>query len=451
MSAFWSANALLPDGWAQDVRFIMAGSQIAAVETGVPAHPGDETHQITLPGLANVHSHAFQRGMAGLAEHRGGKSDDNFWSWREVMYRFVDRLTPDDMEAIAAMAYMEMLETGYTHVGEFHYLHNDADGRAYADPAEMASRIVAAAHATGIGLTLLPVFYAHSNFGGMAPHHGQRRFVNDADSFERLLAACAPLLTDGHQLGIAPHSLRAVTANELAALIGMHPQGPIHIHAAEQQKEVQDSLAFSGQRPVEWLLDHAGLDPRWCLIHATHLTDEEIDRLATSGAVAGLCPITEANLGDGIFPALRFLGAGGRIGIGTDSNILIDPAQELRALEYSQRLAHQGRNILSSDTYPSVARGLFDAALAGGGQAMGITPGLAIGNAADFVTQNAAHPVLHGRTGDQLLDSWIFAARNTCIDTVWKRGKKLVSGGRHRASESVTRRYLKVVDRIMTE
>jgi formiminoglutamate deiminase len=429
----------------------MAGSQIASVETGVPARPSDETHKITLPGLANVHSHAFQRGMAGLAENRGRHSEDNFWSWREVMYRFVDGLTPDGMEAVAAMAYMEMLETGYTHVGEFHYLHNDVHGQAYADPAEMAARIAAAAQATGIGLTLLPVFYAHSNFGGIDPHHGQRRFVHDVDSFARLLAACAPLLADGDRLGIAPHSLRAVTPEELTALIGMHPQGPIHIHAAEQQKEVQDSLAFSGQRPVEWLLDHADIDHRWCLIHATHLTDFETDRLATSGAVAGLCPITEANLGDGIFPALRFLGAGGRIGIGTDSNILIDPAQELRALEYSQRLAHQGRNVLASDTYLSVARRLFEAALAGGGQAMGITPGLAIGNAADFVTLNAAHPVLHGRTGDQLLDSWIFAARNTCIDTVWKRGKKLVSGGRHRANENVTRRYLKVVDRIMTE
>jgi formiminoglutamate deiminase len=451
MSAFWSSIALLPDGWAQGVRFIMADGRIESLATGVLARPGDESHQIALPGLANVHSHAFQRGMAGLAENRGGSSDDNFWSWREVMYRFVDRLTPDDMEAVAAMAYMEMLETGYTHVGEFHYLHNDAEGRAYADPAEMAARIAAAAQATGIGLTLLPVFYAHSNFGGMAPHHGQRRFVNDVDSFERLLAACWPLLTDGDQLGIAPHSLRAVTPGELTALTAMHPQGPIHIHAAEQQKEVQDSVTFSGQRPVEWLLGHTDIDERWCLIHATHLTDSETDRLATSGAVAGLCPITEANLGDGIFPALRFLGAGGRIGIGTDSNILIDPAQELRALEYSQRLAHQKRNVLASDDCPSVARRLFDATLMGGAQAMGIAPGLAVGHAADFVTLNAAHPVLHGRTGDQLLDSWVFAARNNCVDTVWKRGKKLVSGGRHRENESVTRRYLKVVDRIMTE
>lgn len=451
MPAFWSATALLPAGWAQNVRFTLADGLIASVETNTPARPGDEVHQITLPGLANVHSHAFQRGMAGLAEHRGGNSDDNFWSWREVMYRFLDRLTPDDMEAIAALAYAEMLETGYTHVGEFQYLHNDVDGRAYADPAEMAGRIAAAAGATGIGLTLLPVFYAHSNFGGAAPNHGQRRFIKDIDSFGRLLEASRPLLSNGDQLGIAPHSLRAVTSDELAALIALHPQGPIHIHAAEQQKEVADSLAWSGQRPVEWLLDHVGLDERWCLIHATHLINAETDALAASGAVAGLCPITEANLGDGIFPALRFLEAGGRIGTGTDSNILIDPAQELRGLEYSQRLAHRARNVLASDAHLSVARRLFDATLTGGAQAMGISPGLAVGHAADFVTLNPAHPALHGRKGDQLLDNWIFAARNSCIDTVWKRGRKVVSGGQHFDSAAVTARYLKVVDRIMCE
>jgi formimidoylglutamate deiminase len=449
MSAFWSATALLPGGWAQNVRFIVADGRIASLETDKPSDPSDETHQITLPGLANVHSHAFQRGMAGLAEHKGGNSDDNFWSWREVMYRFLDRLTPDDMEAIAAMAYTEMLETGFTHVGEFHYLHNDLDGRAYADPAEMAARIAAAARSTGIGLTLLPVFYAHSNFGGQAPNHGQRRFIRDLDSFARLLEACRVLLSDGDQLGIAPHSLRAVTPDELTALIAMHSQGPIHIHAAEQQKEVEDSLAFSGKRPVEWLLDRVALDERWCLIHATHLNDAETDALAASGAVAGLCPVTEANLGDGIFPALRFMAAGGRIGTGTDSNILIDPAQELRGLEYSQRLAHQARNVLANDTHPSVARRLFQATLAGGAQAMGIVPGLAVGHPADFVTLDAAHPALHGRTGDQLLDNWIFAARHGCIDTVWKRGQKLVAGGHHRNSADITARYLKTVDRIM--
>ncbi len=449
MPAFWFATALLPAGWASDVRLLVKDGQITAVETGATPHPEDERHAIAIPGLANVHSHAFQRGMAGLAEHRGFSSDDNFWSWREVMYRFLDRLTPDDVEAISAMAYAEMLESGYLHVGEFHYLHNDAAGQAYANPAEMAARVAHAAHQTGIGITLLPVFYAHSNFGGQAPNHGQRRFIHSLDSFAALLEACQPLLSAGDRLGIAPHSLRAVTDDELTALVAMHPSGPIHIHAAEQQKEVQDSFAFSGQRPVEWLLDHADVDQNWCLIHATHLTDKETDALAASGAVAGLCPITEANLGDGIFPALRYLNAGGRIATGTDSNILIDPAQELRALEYSQRLAHQARNVLASAAHPSTARALFEATLAGGAQAMGIAQGLAPGNAADFVTLNADHPALHGRKGDQLLDNWVFAARGNCVDTVWKRGLQLVSGGRHSHREPITARYLKVIERII--
>ncbi len=451
MSAFWFATALLPTGWASDVRISVKDGWITAVEPGAAAHPADACHAIAIPGLANVHSHAFQRGMAGLAEHRGGAGagDDNFWSWREVMYRFLDRLTPDDVEAIAAMAYAEMLEGGYLHVGEFHYLHNDAQGQAYANPAEMAARVTHAAHQTGIGITLLPVFYAHSNFGGQAPNHGQRRFIHSLDSFAALLDACRPLLSAGDRLGIAPHSLRAVTGEELAALVATHPDGPIHIHAAEQQKEVQDSIAFSGLRPVEWLLAHADLDERWCLIHATHLTDQETDALATSGAVAGLCPITEANLGDGTFPALRYLQAGGRIATGTDSNILIDPAQELRALEYSQRLAHQARNVLASKAQPSTARALFEATLEGGAQALGLTQGLAIGNAADFVTLTADHPALHGRTGDQLLDNWVFTARGNCIDTVWKRGKQVVSGGRHRDAEPITARYLKVIERII--
>ena len=310
MPAIWFKTALLPSGWANDVRISVSDGLISAVEIDTLADADDECHAIAVPGLANVHSHAFQRGMAGLAEYRGGEGDD-FWSWREVMYRFLDQLNPDDVEAICAMAYIEMLEGGYTHVGEFHYLHNDETGKRYADPAEMTGRVAAAASAVDIGLTLLPVFYAHSNFGGGAPNHGQRRFISDLDGFAKLLEASDQLLSRGDRLGIAPHSLRAVTELEMAALAEMHPQGPIHIHAAEQEKEVEDSIAWSGVRPVEWLLDHADIDARWCLIHATHLTDAEVDALAASGAVAGLCPITEANLGDGIFPAKRYLAAGG--------------------------------------------------------------------------------------------------------------------------------------------
>ena len=448
MASLWFKTALLPTGWADNVRLTIADGKFHSVEIDAAAQPGDECHAIAVPGLCNVHSHGFQRGMAGLSEHRG-TGDDDFWSWREVMYRFLDRLTPDDVQAICAMAYVEMLETGYTRVGEFHYLHNGPDGERYSDPAEMAGRVVTAAEAAGIGLTLLPVFYAHSDFGGAAPKPGQRRFLSSIDNFQTLLDASAALLPADGVLGIAPHSLRAVTGEELGLLVAMHPQGPIHIHAAEQVKEVEASIAFSGARPVEWLLDQVGLDERWCLIHATHLTGAETDALAASGAVAGLCPITEANLGDGIFPAMRYLAAGGRIATGTDSNILIDPAQEIRALEYSQRLAHRARNVLGEAGQPSIAGRLFNAALAGGGQAIGVPQGIATGKSADFITLNEQHPSLHGRRGDYLLDSWIFAARTGCVDSVGRRGNRLVSGGHHRDAEAVSVQYKATLDRIL--
>ena len=448
MAALWFNSALLPSGWARDVRIVIADGVISDVQTGKSAQPDDERHAVAIPGLSNVHSHAFQRGMAGLAEHRGA-NDDDFWSWREVMYRFLDHLDPDDVEAISAMAYVEMLETGYTRVGEFHYLHNDAKGARYSAPAEMAGRIVAAAETSGIGLTLLPVFYAHSDFGGAPPNHGQRRFINDLDSFAQLLDACEGLISLDSTLGIAPHSLRAVTTEELGALVDMRKDGPIHIHAAEQVKEVAASLAFSGARPVEWLIENAGVDKRWCLIHATHLTESETDALAASGAVAGLCPVTEANLGDGIFPASRFLEAGGLIATGTDSNVLIDPAQELRMLEYSQRLSHRGRNLLAGDLHPSVGRRLFDAALSGGAQALGTQQGIAAGMPADIVTLKADHPALPGRRDDLILDSWIFAARTSCIDCVWRGGQKLVVDGRHMKFETVYANYQRVLGRIL--
>ena len=448
MTTLWFESALLPTGWAKAVRIVIADGCYVSVAPDTPSQTGDERHAVAIPGLSNVHSHGFQRGMAGLAEYRG-PSDDDFWSWREVMYRFLDHLDPDDVEAINAMAYVEMLESGFTHVGEFHYLHNDPSGARYANPAEMAERVIAAADTSGISLTLLPVFYAHSDFGGAAPKLGQQRFVNDLDSFAKLVEASAERLPSDSIIGIAPHSLRAVTGDELNALLTIRPDGPIHIHAAEQVKEVEASLAFSGARPVEWLLDNAQIDKRWCLIHATHLTDDETDRLAQSGAVAGLCSITEANLGDGIFPAHRYLAGGGRIGIGSDSNILIDAAQELRGIEYSQRLIHRARAVLASEAQPSVGARLFGAALTGGAQALGITSGIAPGLRADIITLNTNHPSLYGRTGDQWLDAWIFAAHSGAIDTVWRAGRKLVSQGHHHAGEAVRTRYKKTLDRIL--
>ncbi len=438
MTAIFAGQALLPEGWASDVRMTLKDGRIATVETGAAAAPGDERHGAIVPGMANLHSHAFQRGMAGLAELRGPGSD-SFWSWRTVMYRFALSMNPEQVEAVAAQLYVEMLEAGFTRVGEFHYLHHDADGRPYADIGELAARIAAAARTTGIGLTLLPVFYAHAGFGGSAPGEGQRRFINDRDGYARLLARCRELTAalPGGVTGVAPHSLRAVTPDELAAVVALAGDAPIHIHIAEQVKEVEDCIAWSGRRPVEWLLENAPVDGRWCLIHATHMTDAETDAMAASGAVAGLCPITEANLGDGTFAAVRFLAGGGRFGIGSDSNVLIGLGDELRQLEYSQRLLHRGRNMIAAPG-GSTGRALFDGAMAGGAAALGVATGLAAGAPADFVSLRPRHDI--PVSGDRLLDAWVFSA-GVAPDTVWVAGRKLVENGRHAAREKTAARF----------
>ncbi|OJG00105.1 formimidoylglutamate deiminase [Pararhizobium antarcticum] len=438
MASIHVKSALTPAGWRRDVRLVITGGQISALESGVAAQAGDERHDVLVPGMPNLHSHAFQRGMAGLAEVRG-PGDDSFWSWRTVMYRFALSMTPDHVEAVAGQLYMEMLEAGFTRVGEFHYLHHDIDGRPYADVSEMAQRIAAAAALTGMGLTLLPVFYAHSTFGGAAPSEGQRRFINDPERFSRLLEGCDSVVRGlpGGQVGVAPHSLRAVTPDELAAVVAMSEDRPIHMHVAEQVREVEDCIAWSGKRPVEWLLDNASLDDRWCLIHATHMTDDETRRMVRSGAVAGLCPITEANLGDGTFNAKVFADAGGRFGIGSDSNILIGIPDELRQLEYSQRLLHRSRNVLS-EPGRSTGRALFDGAVDGGGRALGSPVGIAIGQRADFVCLR--QPDIGSLLDDAVLDSWIFA-NGTQPDCVWVAGVKQVEHGRHIRHSEIASRF----------
>ena len=365
MTSFWFHHALLPSGWAADVRIDVDGGRIATVTAAAAPH-GSRFDGIAIPGVPNVHSHAFQRGMAGLTEIRG-PGEDSFWTWRELMYRFLAHLGPDEVEAITAYAFMRMLESGYTTVGEFHYLHHAPDGQPYADPAELAARIIQAASTTGIGLTLLPCFYRFGGFGGAAPTPGQRRFITDPDSFARLLDATKRHVAslDGAVLGIAPHSLRAVSPGDLHALVQAFP-GPIHVHAAEQTREVAECRAALGASPVAWLLDNASVDRRWCLIHATHMDAQETDRLARSGAVAGLCPATEADLGDGTFLAAAYLRASGRIAIGSDSNVVTDPAAELRQLENAQRLLHRARNMLASTSGELVGSALLGAASRGG-------------------------------------------------------------------------------------
>jgi len=449
-TGLWFRSLLLPDGWAESVRLVVADGRIEALVKDTPATTGDERHEIGLPGLPNLHSHAFQRGMAGLTERRAA-TEDSFWTWREAMYRFVDHMGPDEVEAIAAQAFLEMLESGFTRVGEFHYVHHDASGTPYADIAELATRIAAAAGETGIALTLLPVFYRHAGFGGLPAAPGQRRFVNDIDRYGRLVEASRASVSSlpGALVGIAPHSLRAATAEEIAAILPLADGGPVHIHVAEQIKEVEDCLAWSGQRPVEFLLDRLPVDGRWCLVHATHVTDTESDGIAARGAVVGLCPITEANLGDGLFPAQSFLERGGRFGIGSDSNVLIDAAEELRLLEYGQRLSLRMRNALTRAATPSVGRSLFDSALAGGAQALGAPSSLAVGQPADLVSLKADDIALAHRRHDQWLDAWIFAGDRRTVDCVWRAGAKLVTGGRHINREAIGRRYRQALHKVL--
>lgn len=447
--ALWFEHALLSGGWAARVRIETCGGLISAVQVGVEPLRGDERGGIGLPGLPNLHSHAFQRAMAGLTEVRG-PAGDSFWTWRELMYRFVGALSPGDVQAIAAQAFLEMLEGGFTRVGEFHYLHHGPDGRPYANPAEMAFQIAAAAEETGIGLTLLPVFYAHSAFGGAAPTDGQRRFVNDVGGYIRLHEASRAAIADlpDAVVGVAPHSLRAVTEDELRLVADLAQ--PIHIHIAEQVKEVEDCLAWSGARPVAWLQDRFVVDDRWCLVHATHVNDVERDRIVTRGAVAGLCPITEANLGDGVFPAETYLAEGGAFGVGSDSNVRIDAAEELRLLEYGQRLTRRARNVLAGPEGAATGATLYRKALVGGGRALGVpkASGLEVGAAADLVSFPLDHEAYAGRSGDAWLDSRVFAGGP--LQHVWRRGRRVVVDGRHVARDAVSARYRQTLARLLS-
>jgi len=436
--AIFADEVLTPAGWVRDARIVMDGGRIAGVTPDVAPEAGDDHHAILVPGMANVHSHAFQRAMAGLTE-MPGPGNDNFWSWRDLMYRFALSFDPDQIEAVAGQLYVEMLEAGFTRVGEFHYLHHDRDGRHYADIAEHSARIAAAAGATGIGLTLLPVFYAHSQFGGQAPGEGQRRFINDIEGFGHLLAGAQKAVqTLNHsKVGIAPHSLRAATIEEIHQLQQLDFDGPIHIHIAEQVKEVEDSIAFSGQRPVEYLLDKSEADGRWCFIHATHMTDAETIAMARRGVVAGLCPITEANLGDGFFQAPLFLEHSGAISVGSDSNVQIGVGAELRQLEYSQRPLHRARNVVAT-AGRSTGRTLFDESAIGGAKALSHESGIAAGRPADFVSLRPVFDV--GYRGDHILDSWIFG-EGMKVDGVWVHGEQVVREGRHRNRDEIGTRF----------
>ena len=428
-------HTLLPDGWANNVAIEIADSgDITAVTTDFDA--ADVVSGCLLPGVANLHSHAHQRAMAGFAE-RAGQTSDSFWTWRDVMYQHLQRIEPEHLHAIAAQAYIEMLKAGYTRVAEFQYLHHQADGSRYDNIAEMSLQTLAAAREVGIGITNLPVHYQFGGFGGLPVTAQQRRFAVDPERYLQIVDGLMQASRGDANVvtGIAAHSLRAVTRetfddvlDEFANRVSL----PVHIHIAEQTREVDDCIAWSGARPVEYLYENFAVDDRWCLVHATHMLDDETRRVAASGAVVGLCPTTEANLGDGLFSAEVFAAAGGRYGLGSDSNISISPVEEMRWLEYGQRLNHGGRNLMADGPGASTGRTIFDRALAGGAQACGVNSGkIESGARADLIVLDTSHPLLCERYGDTLLDSWIFSGNHNLVRDVYVGGSQVIRDRQH--------------------
>ena len=433
------------EGWITDISSNASSEDVVSIRG------------IAIPGMPNLHSHAFQRAMAGLSEFRTAAVEDSFWTWRDLMYRFVGRLTPDDLEAIAAQLYVEMLKAGYTAVGEFQYLHHDRDGSPFGIPAEMSLRTLAAARTTGIGMTLLPVLYQHAGFGEQPPGDGQRRFINNTGAFVEIYESLdkETALDPDRHTGIAPHSLRAVDAEsirEMEAAIDLST--PIHIHIAEQEKEVVDCLEFSGRRPVEYLLDNADVDSRWCLVHATHMTVDEIRNASAAGAIAGLCPTTEANLGDGIFDMPGWLDGNGSLGVGSDSHISISVVEELRGLEYGQRLRDRRRNVAADDS-TSTGMKLFDTAVSGGAQALGRIGsngevGLQVGARADIVVLDADAPIFAGHMMETFLDAWIFSGNEPVVTDVFVGGEHVISEKNHPKEEKIAARYREAVRVILS-
>ena len=397
-----------------------------------------------LPGIPNLHSHAFQRAMAGMAE-RQGDPNDSFWTWRETMYRIAARFDPDSLHAVAAQLYAEMLEAGYTRVCEFHYLHHAPDGRPYADPAAMSNALVRAARDTGIRMTLLPVLYMTGGFDGRPLSSRQQRFGFDVDGYLRLFETLRAQEGENLRVGCALHSLRAVPEKAMREVLAALPgNAPVHIHIAEQIGEVQDSLALRGARPVEWLLANADVDERWTLVHATHLDDGEIVGIARSGAVVALCPTTEANLGDGLFPMREFLAANGRWGIGSDSHISVSPVEELRWLEYGQRLLSRHRNVIADADSPSVGETLLRGVADSRASATGFDDG-----DDEWLLLDADAPQFAGASRDEIVDRWIFAGNRPLVREVRIDGETLVTDGRHRDRDAIAARYREAISKLL--
>ncbi len=450
MTTLWAEQALTDQGWQKNVRIdINQVGRIESIQAG--AEPTGNRVKIALPAPANLHSHGFQRAVAGLTERRSLHLNDDFWTWRVLIYKFLNQIQPVDIQAITAYAQMEMLESGFASVAEFHYVHHQSDGIHYQDIAELSNRIVEAAKESGIGLTLLPVFYQYSGCGKQPLLREQRRFGNDLDGyaklFERASHSIEYALSDS-QIGLAVHSMRAVDTEGMHSVRSIAPHSVMHIHVAEQIREVEEIEIHYGVRPVEWLLKNAGLNENWCLVHATHMTEHETLELAESGAVAGLCPITESNLGDGVFNGRTYFESGGRFGIGTDSNIRISLNEELRTLEYSQRQSHQARAVLGEPGM-STGRSLYDAIVQGGAQALMRDSGsLQPGKLADILIPDADCVDLTDRVNDDILDCFIFAGNDHMISEVWSAGRQVVKEGRHIRHSEITQRYLSVVKQL---
>jgi formimidoylglutamate deiminase len=434
----FAKHARLPAGWARDVEIdIDDAGRIAAVRSGAPVPPGAEVVRRLVPGIPNVHSHAFQRVLAGYTE-TSIPGENSFWTWRERMYACVERLGPDELEAIATHLYVELLQSGYTSVAEFHYLHR-TDGSG-ADLAATSHALMRAARTAGIRLLLLPTLYMHGGFGGQPVVEQQRRFQMSVDEYLGLLDELRAAVAQNIGVGTAFHSLRAVSPDAIARVLDHHERhhvkGPIHVHAAEQRREVDDCVAWSGMQPVEWLLEYARVDARWCILHATHMRPQETRRLAESGAVVGLCPTTEANLGDGLFSLPEYLAAGGRIAIGSDSHVCVDPREELRWLEYGQRLVRRRRNVAGSTAQPHTGARLFFAVLEGGARAFGQPLGrIAPRHCADLIAIDDGHPLLAGCEDDELFDRLVFAGHDNPVTDVMVGGNWVVRDREHRVRE----------------
>jgi formimidoylglutamate deiminase len=453
MTRYLAPHALLPDGWADGVVLeVGADGLLAQVEAGCTGSGSEALVRLpgpVVPGVVNAHSHAFQRALAGGAEVRG-RVEDSFWGWRTALYDLALRLDPDQVQVVARQLYTELLESGYTRVVEFHYLHHAPTGVPYADPLEMSRRLEAASRETGIGLTLLPVLYQHGDFGGAPPGPGQRRFVTSTEDFLGMVSALAsrdPAHEIPVRVGLAFHSLRAVGPRAMAEVLhGVPGDFPVHLHAAEQPAEVEGCLEWSGRRSVEWVVGELPLDRRWSLVHCTQVEPFEIRALAASEATVVLCPTTEANLGDGVFPLPALMESGGTIAVGSDSHVSTSPVEELRWLEYGQRLRTGRRTLGATARHPATGRALLEAVWSGGARAAGVEAGaLRPGLRADWLVLDPDHPILAGRAGDGVLDAWVFSGNRPPLLEVWVGGRRVVSEGRHPRREQHARAFRRVM------